>query len=130
MPMAMFYGLINIACINSYVIYSHNISKKGEKVLNRKNFMKSLSVSLTSPFMKERLQVPTLKRHLRDDISNIVSRSGSSSQQEVPEESLPKKRSYCAYCPYNIRRKANASCTKCNKVICREHNIDLCQKCL
>lgn len=129
-PMAFFYGMLNIACINAYVIYHHNVIRKGDKPLNRKNFMKNLSMALTSPFMSKRLETPTLKRYLRDNIANMLPKDVPSPSQEMTEEPVAKKRIYCTYCPSKIRRKANASCNKCKKVICREHNIDMCQSCI
>lgn len=129
-PMALFYGMINIACINAYVIYCHNVSSKGEKVLSRKAFMKSLSMALTSSFMRKRLETPTLKRYLRDNIANMLPKDVPDSSEDNAGEPLPKKRVYCTYCPSKIRRKANATCNKCKKVICREHNIDICQSCI
>nr|ABZ85926.1 transposase [Macdunnoughia crassisigna] len=128
-PMALLYGMINIACINSFIIYSHNVSSKGEKVQSRKNFMRNLYMSLTSSFMRKRLEAPTLKRYLRDNISNILPNEVPGTSDDSTEEPVTKKRTYCTYCPSKIRRKANASCKKCKKVICREHNIDMCQSC-
>lgn len=128
-PMALLYGMINIACINSFIIYSHNVSSKGEKVQSRKKFMRNLYMSLTSSFMRKRLEAPTLKRYLRDNISNILPKEVPGTSDDSTEEPVMKKRTYCTYCPSKIRRKANASCKKCKKVICREHNIDMCQSC-
>lgn len=129
-PMALLYGMVNIACINSYIIYSHNVNNKGEKPLSRKNFMKNLSLGLSSPFMRRRLEYPTLKRYLRDNISNILPNEVTGTPEDNAGEPVVKKGIYCTFCPSKIRRRANASCKKCKKIICREHNIDMCQNCL
>lgn len=130
-PMALFYGMINIACINAYIIYVHNIVRKGEKTLNRKKFMKNLYTALTSPFMRKRLDAPTLKRYLRDTITKkILPLNDDDSTPENTNEPVTKKRGYCKYCPSKIKRKASAMCKKCKGIICREHNLDVCLKCL
>lgn len=48
-PMCLFYGMLNIAFVNEYIIYSHNVVTKCDKPLNRRKFMKHLSMALTSP---------------------------------------------------------------------------------
>ncbi|CAK1589288.1 unnamed protein product [Parnassius mnemosyne] len=129
-PMAIFYGMLNIACINAYVVYTHNIATKGEKALNRKKFMENLSTALTSPFMRKRLDAPTLKRYLRDTITNnLLQMSAQEPTEEDTIEPVAKKRGYCKYCPSKIKRKANAMCKKCKAVICRQHNVDMCINC-
>lgn len=71
-PMAVFYGMLNMAFVNSYIIYCHNKLAIKEKPLSRKAFMKKLSTDLTVPWMQKRLEAPTLKRTLRDNITNIL----------------------------------------------------------
>lgn len=58
-PMTMFYLILNIAFVNSYIIYTHNVLSKGEKPLNRKEYMKKLSTELSIPWMRHRLEIPT-----------------------------------------------------------------------
>lgn len=41
-PMCVFYGMINIATINSYVILCHNLRTSGKKVISRRDYMKAL----------------------------------------------------------------------------------------
>ncbi|CAK1589287.1 unnamed protein product [Parnassius mnemosyne] len=112
------------------ILYTHNIATKGEKALNRKKFMENLSTALTSPFMRKRLDAPTLKRYLRDTITNnLLQMSAQEPTEEDTIEPVAKKRGYCKYCPSKIKRKANAMCKKCKAVICRQHNVDMCINC-
>lgn len=129
-PMCLFYGMLNIAFVNAYIIYRHNVVTKGEKPLNRRKFMKHLSMALTSPYMAKRLEAPTLKRYLRDEIKNTLPKAAPGPTEDDTEEPNPKKRTYCAYCPSKKKRKASGCCKKCKKVICREHNIDMCLSCI
>jgi len=50
--MAMFYGMINIAAINSLVIYAHNMRKdKPENKIKRKDFLLRIAHDLMTPFL-------------------------------------------------------------------------------
>lgn len=129
-PMAVFYGMLNMSFVNSYIIHCHNKLSNKEKPLSRKNFMKKLSTDLTRPWMQQRLEAPTLKRSVRDNITNILQKEPQPLPENTTEEPEPKKRRYCGYCSYKKQRKTNSQCTKCKRAICREHNIDMCQNCL
>nr|ADV17599.1 transposase [Agrotis ipsilon] len=129
-PMAVFYGMLNMAFVNSYIIYCHNKINKQKKPINRKEFMKNLSTDLTTPWMQERLKAPTLKRTLRDNITNVLKNVVPPSPANNSEEPGPKKRSYCGFCSYKKRRMTKTQFYKCKKAICGEHNIDVCQDCV
>ncbi|CAB3262494.1 unnamed protein product [Arctia plantaginis] len=73
-PMTMFYGILNIAFINSYLIYTYKVLSKQEKPLNRREYMKRVSTKLSKPWMRSRLAIPTLSRRLRENIENILPR--------------------------------------------------------
>lgn len=68
----MFYGTMNIAFINSYVIYCHKVLSKLEKSLNRGEYIKKPSSQPTTAWMIKRLDAPTLPRRVRDNIENII----------------------------------------------------------
>ncbi|XP_045763663.1 piggyBac transposable element-derived protein 4-like [Maniola jurtina] len=129
-PMAVFYGMLNMAFVNSYVIYCHNKLAKKEKPLNRKDFMKKLSTELTTPWMQKRLEAPTLKRTLRESIASILNTEAQPITQSSSGEPEPKKRRYCGFCYYKKKRMTKTQCSKCKKPICGEHNIDICRDCV
>ncbi|GBP13274.1 hypothetical protein EVAR_90598_1 [Eumeta japonica] len=54
-PLCVFYAMINISCINSYIIYCHT-SVLGQKVMSRRDFMKKLHMQLAEPWLKIRLE--------------------------------------------------------------------------
>lgn len=97
-PMTMFYGILNIAFVNSYVIYCHNVLAKQEKPLNRREYMKKLSTQVTTPWMMNRLEAPTLPRHVRGNIENIIPKPVAQDPTNDEEETSAKKRRYCSYC--------------------------------
>lgn len=102
-PMAVFYGILNMAFVNSVVIYGHNMIKNNKKPLNRREFMKQLSTDLVKPWMEKRLEAPTLKRSLRENINQILVKPTDSSREVLAEEPELKKRKYCPFCSYKRR---------------------------
>lgn len=128
-PMAMFYGILNIAFINSYIIYAHNVLSKGEKPLNRREYMKKLSTELSTPWMKSRLEIPTLPRRLRENIENILPQPNVQVSEEAGEEPPAKIRRYCSLCTTKKKRMSKMTCTKCKKTVCGEHKKDVCNNC-
>ena len=90
--MAVLYGIFNIAFINLYVIYYHNILSKNEKPLSPRNFLKKLSTELISPWMAKRLEVPTLKRTPRKTMAELLPNNNSDSGQIQQDEPPTKKR--------------------------------------
>lgn len=129
-PMAVLYGIFNIAFVNSYVIYCSNILSKNEKPLSRKNFMKKLSTDLSLPWMEKRLEMPTLKRSVRQNIEILLPKANANSGQVQQEEPPVKKKRYCSYCPSKLRRMSKLSCVKCIKPVCGEHNNVVCHVCI
>lgn len=126
-PMAVFYGMMNISFVNSYVIYCHNMIANNDKPLSRRNYMKKLSTEFISPWMEKRLEAPTLKRHVRVNIQELLPKTNTLDNNEEP---VIKKKRYCAYCPSKIRRMSKMTCYKCNKSICGEHKTDICKGCI
>ena len=65
-PMCIFYNMINMACINSYVIYSHNGISYGGKPMTRQMYMLELHKNLTEAHQSRRLQtVPNINFDLK-----------------------------------------------------------------
>ncbi|CAH2095714.1 unnamed protein product [Euphydryas editha] len=83
--------MLNISFVNSYVIYYHNISTRNEKPLTRRQFMKKLSMQLTTEWMQKRLEAPTLKCNMRDIIEVILTKPTEDSSVENEAPPPPKK---------------------------------------
>lgn len=128
-PMAVFYGILNMAFVNSAIIYGHNMLKNNKKPLNRTKFMKQLSTDLITPWMEKRLEIPTLKRSLRENISQILVKPTDLNNKQQEEEPEPKKRKYCAFCSYKKKRMSKLVCYKCGKSVCGDHKVDMCVDC-
>jgi hypothetical protein len=141
-PMCMFYGMLNICGINSYIIYCHNVLTSGGKPLSRRSFMKKLHEQLVEPWLKHRLETPTMTRKIKDLIRDVLSTKqvtqdpidhapgpSDSRSSLTSGDTTAKKRKTCGVCSYKKRRMTKNSCSNCNIPICGEHNIDFCPTC-
>ncbi|GBP63724.1 PiggyBac transposable element-derived protein 4 [Eumeta japonica] len=141
-PLCVFYAMINISCINSYIIYCHNTSVLGQKVISRRDFMKKLHMQLAEPWLKIRLEVRSMPTHVKLKIKKSLGMSTDEGQGEGQNEGQPssnnntqplevpnKKRKICGLCSYKKRRMTKSLCSKCNTAICGEHKVDFCLRC-
>lgn len=73
-PMCMFYNILNIASINSYVIYVHQYFKHTSRnaPLSRMKFMLELHEQLTRPWQLQRASIPNLSKELRVVINRAL----------------------------------------------------------
>lgn len=124
-PLKLFYGMLNMAYVNSYVIYCHNMLSKNEKPLHRRAFMKQLSTDLAKPWMEKWFEIPNISRKLRENIQNILPNPPALTVEPSENEPPVKKRKYYAFCPWKLRRKT-PECNKCKKPVCGEHKILTC----
>lgn len=127
-PLCVFYGVINIACFNSYILHVINNSQVNKKPLSKKNYLISLSKALTEPWMKKRLSNSKLPRELR---STITCNLGESTTQvaALPDPS-ERKRKICYLCPSRIRRMITTYCKTCHKAFCKEYRAEICVNCI
>lgn len=79
-PMCVFYGMINVATINSYIILCHNVLLASRKITPRRDFLKELHFRLTEPWLKMRLATTSMPTHVKENISSVFS-----SQQRTKE---------------------------------------------
>ena len=126
-PLCMFYNILNIAAINSYVIYVHQFFKYalGTTPSSRLNFMIDLQQQLTRPWQIQRAAIPSLNKELKTAIQKVLKRDNE--PQQSPMQKGPRK--YCSYCHYSKRRLTTVYCAACSKPICGEHQKKICLTC-
>lgn len=129
-PMCIFYNLLNMACINSFVIYNHNVITHGGKPIARDKYMQDLHVRLTQPWQSSRLaQNPRFSMPLRTMIQEVL---GEKQQPEIQQRAETQKgrRTYCHLCPSAKRSMTTTYCLKCEKPICGAHQKNFCLNCI
>ncbi|XP_014480095.1 PREDICTED: piggyBac transposable element-derived protein 4-like [Dinoponera quadriceps] len=140
-PACIFYNMINIACINAYVVYVHNFykkkshdpsspSEKQEKPLSRFDFMLKLEEQLSQPWLRERLKMPITKS-LRQSIKRCLLNGVQepTNVEQTNDEPAIKKRRYCTFCDYKKQRKSKMECDLCRTPVCGEHYKKICANC-
>lgn len=128
-PQCIFYGILNIAFVNSYVIYCANMFSENKEPLSRRKFMKELHNSLTKEWMEKRLQKKSIPTSLREVITNILEPNAANQPETSSGQPANKKRKICAFCPSSKRRMSKTQCAKCGKTICGEHKVEACHSC-
>ncbi|XP_050340237.1 piggyBac transposable element-derived protein 4-like [Bactrocera neohumeralis] len=134
-PLAMFYNMLDIAGLASFIIYDElNPTKQSDK---RRSFIIELARQLVIPHMTKRATNPLVWRfaHIRQamNLFNIkVPESCPSTSDATQQQSyaqVASKRSSCYHCAASSskkRRKTRYNCSKCNRPIClNEHSMQL-----
>lgn len=120
-PMVIFYTMLNIAGINSQIIYTAN--NPGTEQL-RRNFLRELANGLIKPHLELRAQISCLPTTIKLRLSEIC----RVQQQEVPQQNARPGR--CAFCDWKKNRKTRFCCFRCNTFMCLEHITAVCGNCL
>lgn len=112
--LTLFFTLLDIAAINTQVIWCRNIGT----ILQRRLFLKSLALQL----MKE------------ITVQNVLSNKTQPRNSELFnnynfDESYLTRRHRCYLCTSKRNRKSRVHCRRCGRAICGEHQIHFCCKC-
>lgn len=126
-PHCFFFGMINISCINSYIIHNRRMSMMGKEPPSRKCFMEELYKSLITPWLEERLKQLSLQRPIKNMILSVLGRDEQPLPAPAPAE---RKRTSCRLCPSQKRRMTQNYCMKCSKPFCLQHRAELCTECV
>lgn len=127
-PMCVFYGMVNTAAINSWVIHSENISASGGAPLNRRKFMQEVAKAFIKPWAAQRLLTPTLSISLKRVISDFCKVVRERSNKVVLAASRFTV-AYCKKCPPKKHHKTRFHCIRCDAAVCLSHCYALCVDC-
>lgn len=123
-PMVIFYHLMNVAGVNSRIIF---LANKNE-FTTRRDFLKKLALSLVDEQLRIRAQITSLP----EEIKNLLQKYKPQEEPE-PGTSRAPKRQRCQPC-YQHTKKTSISvyrCQKCGMSLClRQHSRIICENCL
>lgn len=123
-PMVILYTMLNIAGINSHVIYCSNTP--GVSIL-RRNYLRALANQLILPHLKVRATtLPKFPRSIKFRLMEICGENVEGDKLVDRQNSQPGR---CAYCDSRKNRKTRFYCFKCRKYMCLEHLVGICQEC-
>ncbi|XP_069701433.1 piggyBac transposable element-derived protein 4-like [Periplaneta americana] len=128
-PTVIFYHILNIAVINSRVIFLENKNIHS----NKREYLKTLALSLLS----EQLQRRALIKSLPDEIKALLAkhRPKGPPMDDLEDASEPssRKRRRCQPCYKETRKdcRSKYSCEKCKTYLClNKHAKIVCERCL
>lgn len=125
-PICIFYGLINAATINAFIIYSWHQENKNEKVGMRRQFMQELALQLIRPWSENRLTQSSLSRDLKKTISTVLN-INIPSKTVAPLLDVKRR---CVHCTRQEDRKTRMVCYECKKPVCGVHSSPTCLDCM
>lgn len=121
-PLAQFYNCLNLAGINSFVIFCRRFPEfELGKSHRRRLFLKELGKSLLQPWLRIRAMTSGLHSEQLIALKNL---GHFPNPQDVLTQSQPRmqsKRKRCAFCPYKNDKKTSEECNTCKKTVCRSH---------
>ena len=117
--LAVFYILMNIAGINSWVIYT--INTPSDVPQRRILFLKNLSLSLMIEHLVSISQIPSLPRDVSASLEKYRSLPVEDDGDGITGRP-PKKRGSCFICGRQKNSSASMKCDQCNRFICEQHS--------
>jgi hypothetical protein len=129
-PMRLFYGMIDSAALNAFVIFTENVPKFGaHKKDRRQKFLKELALAVIIPHARQRLEVQQTAK----DVKQVI-RSCSILPVPSPATSTTQRHSAqrkgCYIFPRSKEKKTKLNCSECNKIVCKDHGKWSCNQCL
>lgn len=120
-PLTVFYSILNIAGLNSQIIFQENTNIK----MSRLNFLKTLSRQLMEEQLKYRLTIDVLPKTIKFRLKQYATKTNEAAGTSQRVRASGR----CAFCERAKDRKTTKVCTNCARLICRDHIIETCPDC-
>ncbi|KAE9528810.1 hypothetical protein AGLY_012385 [Aphis glycines] len=120
-PLTVFYSILNIAGLNSQIIFQENTKIK----MSRLNFLKTLSRQLMEEQLKYRLTIDLLPKTIKFRLKQYATKTNEAAGTSQRVRASGR----CAFCERAKDRKTTKVCTNCARLICRDHLIETCPDC-
>lgn len=88
-PMAIFFHLLDISSVNSFVLYN---SFKNNTILSRSDYMKRLAFELVKPELERRYENTCILQEIRFSIGRVLGVSKNLKETPIYEGKLEKKK--------------------------------------
>lgn len=125
--LCLFYGMINAAVINAWIIFNSNQQRRQQPQMERRLFMKELALQLVAPWAEERISIPTLQRSMALALRSVFN-------VNIPPRSVAALRGNqskrCALCDRRQDKKTKSYCASCQLPVCNSHFRFICLDCL
>nr|XP_022906882.1 uncharacterized protein LOC111418576 [Onthophagus taurus] len=135
-PLAMFFNILDVGALASYVIYYENNKMIQRKTNQRRTFLRQLSEELAKPFIEDRSKNAQIMRNYNTKIAieSVIGLQLDPStvpeRQAQPRDSTGRKKitGSCHICykgTIKRRRKTRKSCSVCARPVCDEHSLSI-----
>ncbi|XP_025191777.1 piggyBac transposable element-derived protein 4-like [Melanaphis sacchari] len=125
-PLRYFYGLLDAAAVNGYVIFKHNNLNQDKRFI-RSKFITTLAFQLLEPQLKVRQECPFLPKDLKETIEKILKIQPIES---AAPSGVNRHHGRCEFCrKMSVDRKGTSNCTKCHRSLCAQHRLSICSTC-
>lgn len=112
-PFSLFCTMMNIATINSQIIYKVNTNQ----ITSRRSYIMSLVKKLTYPHLIRRASCTNLPLPLKQKILAIANVHAVARPEVQASEEKPR----CGFCPKRKNRFTQHKCNNCKVPVCKEH---------
>lgn len=121
-PLAIFFRLLDIAGINSEIIY--NNTKPSVVPPRRRIFLNELAFELFEDHLKDRAKIPTLPK----DVTAFLSKYHPAPVEAFTQNSNGR----CHICSSKKNNRTTVTCSSCQHFVCKGHSTKTvtCQNCL
>jgi hypothetical protein len=134
-PMVVFFNLMNVACINAFVIFKE---VQGLTNYKRNRFLKDLGFALIRPHLEQRSIQRQTKYEIKMKCLNLLGQAGEddlvrhSPFGESLERNAKGKQADCKICKSVDKksRHTRIKCSACKIYICKNHCYDICDNCV
>lgn len=119
--MVIFYATLNVAGINSLVVYGAN---NPEKSVLRRKFLRELAMKLILPHLRLRINLQNLPKDMTSRIRQICGITTITNIANPRNET-----GRCNFCDSKRNRKTRYFCRCCKVWMCLEHSNYICDSC-
>lgn len=125
-PLRYFFGLLDAAVVNGYVIFKHNQLDQDKRFI-RSKFITTLAFQLLEPQLNLRQRCPFLPKDLKGTIEKILKIQPT---EVAVTSGINRHRGRCEfYRKISVDRKGTSTCTKCHGSLCAQHRLSICSTC-
>ncbi|XP_050313063.1 uncharacterized protein LOC126748103 [Anthonomus grandis grandis] len=121
-PMAIFGQLLDIAALNSFILWDIKYPKIKKSKDDRRYFLLQLGESLVKEYIVRRYNnsgrlSKTLRQYMRDVVPDLASPPVENQNERLV------KSGRCYLCDRNRDRKSRQLCKECQNFVCAEHHV-------
>lgn len=112
-PLAIFFRLLDMAGVNSHVIYVYNNINNPTKKKQQMEFLEELAFSLLEDHLKNRARIKNLPLDVKAFLTKYLP------EPEVSHDATDRKTGPCHECGKHRNNKTSVRCSQCTRFVCK-----------